>query len=724
MHSMSGVVSWFKPRKKDSESQSDNSYATGDKIANYSFSNPKTPFPKIITDEPSVKDDALEFEKYSQKLADIIVNSNPRFSIGIFGGWGTGKTTFMKMIEAELSGYIFNWGDILSNDRDKAKLERYIKENFDNTNWVHKEDIIKSHDGKSITIKNDTKSFSISIDEITNSVSISINGEQFNRNLVMKKENGRLDIYKNENNILTVWFDAWKYEREKYLAIIPFIRTIEIEIEKKLIELNQKDDRNYINDFTILKKWKDVKSGLEKTFDAFVESTQLNIGIGTFGSSGINLANFRKILRAEGDPIEIDNERIYNHHRHLTEYLKESISKLRNKEIGGNPQSRIVIFIDDLDRCSPEKALELLDSLKTFFDIEGFVYAIGIDPESINTIVKNKYGGEFDKGLHYMEKIVQLPFHLPTWKRGWTEDAISKSIMKIISKELKGSDLIGEFENNKKLIAKAVQSNPRQLKRFINNIIFAKTVFNDRDTDKLIVVQALDFRPEWNKFLELITPNDRRKAFFKHYVEQKGADKVIRRIEDLDRLSKGSSYSDILKVYRELINQEESDLRQFLDEGIDEEVHEKLFKIEKMEEYRVALDVTKTPDTLSNDFFIGWSSSYEAVDIATKLEPLLIKWAEIFRRDRILDSGELYSFEMDIFPILHTWLAVLRGTKDFVLFKIARDASTDMMSHLNGIKTEKSHYGIQLTEENKKSVLSKQRQLAESLGKINGTMPP
>jgi predicted KAP-like P-loop ATPase len=47
-------------------------------------------------------EDALDFHSYSQKLADIIINSNPRFTIGIFGGWGTGKTTLMMMIEKEL----------------------------------------------------------------------------------------------------------------------------------------------------------------------------------------------------------------------------------------------------------------------------------------------------------------------------------------------------------------------------------------------------------------------------------------------------------------------------------------------------------------------------------------------------------------------------------------------------------------------------------------------
>jgi predicted KAP-like P-loop ATPase len=51
---------------------------------------------KIIRDEPTIED-ALDFENYSRKLAEIITNFTPRFSIGVFGGWRTGKTSLMSM---------------------------------------------------------------------------------------------------------------------------------------------------------------------------------------------------------------------------------------------------------------------------------------------------------------------------------------------------------------------------------------------------------------------------------------------------------------------------------------------------------------------------------------------------------------------------------------------------------------------------------------------------
>ena len=60
---------------------------------------------KIISDEPVLKG-ALGFNRYSRLLAHIIVNSTPRFSVGIFGNWGMGKTTLMMMIKEELKKMI------------------------------------------------------------------------------------------------------------------------------------------------------------------------------------------------------------------------------------------------------------------------------------------------------------------------------------------------------------------------------------------------------------------------------------------------------------------------------------------------------------------------------------------------------------------------------------------------------------------------------------------
>ena len=55
----------------------------------------------IITDDIT-KHPILDFDRYTNAIVKIIKKSYPKFTIGLFGDWGTGKTTLMNCISAEL----------------------------------------------------------------------------------------------------------------------------------------------------------------------------------------------------------------------------------------------------------------------------------------------------------------------------------------------------------------------------------------------------------------------------------------------------------------------------------------------------------------------------------------------------------------------------------------------------------------------------------------------
>ena len=78
----------------------------------------------------------------------------------------------------------------------------------------------------------------------------------------------------------------------------------------------------------------------------------------------------------------------------------------------GQPPGRLVVFVDDLDRCLPDKAISVLEALKLFLDVEGCVYVLALDAEAIEGAVRRRYSGEI-KAREYLEKIVQVPFILP-----------------------------------------------------------------------------------------------------------------------------------------------------------------------------------------------------------------------------------------------------------------------------------------------------------------------
>jgi KAP family P-loop domain len=75
----------------------------------------------IITDNYSDQP-IFDFDIYSNAIEKIIKNSFPNFTIGIYGDWGTGKTTFMHSIERELNktkNFITVWFDAWKYENEK-----------------------------------------------------------------------------------------------------------------------------------------------------------------------------------------------------------------------------------------------------------------------------------------------------------------------------------------------------------------------------------------------------------------------------------------------------------------------------------------------------------------------------------------------------------------------------------------------------------------------------
>ena len=81
-----------------------------------------------------------------------------------------------------------------------------------------------------------------------------------------------------------------------------------------------------------------------------------------------------------------------------------------------------VVFVDDLDRCLPEKAVAVLELIKTVFNVESFAFVLALDDEVIERGIGHRYSAYLltDKkpqmpitGFEYLEKIVHLPFRLP-----------------------------------------------------------------------------------------------------------------------------------------------------------------------------------------------------------------------------------------------------------------------------------------------------------------------
>lgn len=104
-----------------------------------------------------------------------------------------------------------------------------------------------------------------------------------------------------------------------------------------------------------------------------------------------------------------------------------------------NPVERIVLYIDDLDRCEEENVVQVLEAVNLLMAFPLFIVIVGVDPRWVKNALIKKYALQFTgsingNGTHtgieqiepasYLEKIFQIPFHL--------KDAPSQSVREMI----------------------------------------------------------------------------------------------------------------------------------------------------------------------------------------------------------------------------------------------------------------------------------------------------
>lgn len=77
----------------------------------------------------------------------------------------------------------------------------------------------------------------------------------------------------------------------------------------------------------------------------------------------------------------------------------------------------VIVFIDELDRCSPDTILDLFEAMRLFLFVDGMSFIIGADERLIQYAIKTKYkevpGNNLDIGKEYLEKVIQYPVTIP-----------------------------------------------------------------------------------------------------------------------------------------------------------------------------------------------------------------------------------------------------------------------------------------------------------------------
>jgi KAP family P-loop domain len=124
-----------------------------------------------------------------------------------------------------------------------------------------------------------------------------------------------------------------------------------------------------------------------------------------------------------------------------------------------------VIFIDDLDRCSPRSVFQIFEAIKLYLDLPYFVFVVGFDPNGISDAIleEKKYSASVS-ARQYIEKIIQIIYPIPRPDRDQLDN--------LMGHYLKATGAIGVFAPRERtLVFQSADRNPRRIKRFINAFI-------------------------------------------------------------------------------------------------------------------------------------------------------------------------------------------------------------------------------------------------------------
>lgn len=255
-----------------------------------------------------------------------------------------------------------------------------------------------------------------------------------------------------EADAIPVLFDAWRYEAVGPI-VIPLIHAIYTET-------------NRVSGEKLAQK---VRTALL----SMVRS--LTISLGPVSISGEKLAS----------PV-VDES-------HLDAMFTKPYNDMRaiSRALDGR---RIAVLIDDLDRCSPDKVVSLLEAINLVMDVPGFVFVLALDYDVLVRAVSERY--PHASGHVFIEKMVQVPFRVP--RLALPPEGF---LAELIPDWLQRSKLLpsGFEEIAHDVATLGLEANPRQIKRLINSVMVLISVAHDRDipVDARILAGLVGVQLRW-----------------------------------------------------------------------------------------------------------------------------------------------------------------------------------------------------------------------------------
>lgn len=402
--------------------------------------------------------DLLGFSVHAELLKDIVIDKNMLpISIGLFGDWGSGKSSIMKMLENKLKS---------EKNVVTITFNGWVFEGYDDAKSALIESILKS---------------------IVKEKKVSAKGIDAAKDLLKKVD----------------WLRVGKMA----------FKNVAIPIGKA-----------YATGGLSL-----IGDGLSKFADLFDNPDKLVNELKTDKGKKLQL-ELKKIIKSEKD------------NKNKTPKVVRDFRKEFEKTIEKCEIDSLVIMVDDLDRCTPDRIIDNLEAIKLFLNVKKTAFIIGADKRIVRHAIQYRYRAkdlrdsenlEYESLVtDYLEKLIQVPYILPKLSEMEVEtyltlllcqnqlgdkfNTVVEAFADFREKDKYSTfgyqyvkDIVGESVSLNQLsiiptlaplIAEGLKGNPRQIKRFLNAFTIRKklanaakiTEFRDDILIKLMILEYMD----------------------------------------------------------------------------------------------------------------------------------------------------------------------------------------------------------------------------------------
>lgn len=338
--------------------------------------------------------DLLGTKPYSKTIFEIINNCDGKKNIGLFGSWGSGKSTILKTFEDLI--------DIHNSKKNKNDKIAYFE--FDA--WKYSRDDFR-------------RSFLI---ELTSKFNIKYKSKL---QKLLYSESSFEDPVQNNFRFNWLSFPDWIIF---FLVVFAFLFYF-------LPILN-----------------------LNKNLKATVSLIVLTISL--LSKATTNTINKYKVVVKENKIVEPERfETIFDEiisevttKTTISNFIYRWIEKLQKKP----KYSKVVIVIDNLDRCDDENLLVTLNTIKNFLEHEKVIFILPVDEKGISSFLSQKT----DNPDEYLRKIFHLIIRLKSF---------SKKELFEFTNRINESYKLSLNSSSMRIICQEFTNNPRKIIQFLNN---------------------------------------------------------------------------------------------------------------------------------------------------------------------------------------------------------------------------------------------------------------